>query len=730
YLACTGGVAKTDSYLLSNPSWTYPLDPTGSGMAATAVHLPDPANPETVLAAAFNAVYRSTDGGTNWTRIDVSAMLGMRGNVTDFFGTDEIFAAYGTADDDTGGVMVSNDEGVTWTDLALPNTPFVNRLYAADSGLYAAVGTENDSSASRRGIYRYVDNAWTQLSGPFNGKKINDITSNGTFLFAAAGDVQSGGVYRSSDGTTWEDISEAFDETRCMKSLAVDPNNAGSVFVAFGCPAGTAVIYKSENSGSTWSTHYTALKDEVPTTMLVDDLIAGLNTGAYEFNEDSNDRADSPVYVPWNGYLSMINVLELVNTSDQNTNVNVTLLNSIGEQQSQQSYSLAARSQFDVIINDLTGFASDALGIVKVEYSSSAVDGRVFFYRTTNGGSGYEFAFSVPFTNALSGTSYVSFNTYQPSTNPAEASDTVLNWLSLINLDSVTRSFTVTRYSLSGETLQAVAVEVPALARVDIDGGHGAGPNTVGYLEIEPTVGSAPYKAILTRYGVTASQNYSFAFPLLAQAANADIYVGVSTGAGAQNWLELQNIAADPTEVTLQTYSNQGELLQSQELTLPARQGRHLEIGALVPNGNSGYVRIMSASSALLAQSMFYVRDAAGSISAMYGSQASASRGGTRWGSYNLYLNMFNWLRVANTANESKTITLTVYPPGSAVQEFSFELGAHQGRDLGLHESGYGTAPDSYGVFSVSGESILTELIRIRPDAAGFDFFAPTAVRR
>lgn len=441
-------------------------------------------------------------------------------------------------------------------------------------------------------------------------------------------------------------------------------------------------------------------------------------------------RPISPVYVPWNGFLRMINILELINSGDVSRDVTVTLFDSSGVQQSQQIIPLGPKSEFDVIVNDLQGFSADSLGMVKVEFSSTDIDGRMFFYRTIDSFSSYEFAFGVPFGNSIKGSSAVAFNTYNPSTNPASSADSVLNWLSVINLDqSSAKSFTVNRYSLAGQFLSSSSINVPAFGRIDIDGGHGEGPSVVGFNEIVPADSSAPYLAQLIRYGQHGASNYKFAFPLSANQGGDQLFVPISSGAGGQNWLELQNVSDSPSTTGVKVYDNAGNTLSDTVVTLAARSGQHIEASSLLSSGQSGAVVIDADHQAMIAQSMFYFRDGAGDIQAMYGSQAGPARGGTRWGSYNLYLGMYNWLRIFNPDSSTVSVDVDVYPPGGGTANHrTISIAAHSGTDLGLHESAnYDTRADTYGIFKVTGSGVMTELLRLR---GNIDFAAPTAVRR
>jgi hypothetical protein len=121
-----------------------------------------------------------------------------------------------------------------------------------------------------------------------DGQEVNDLAASGTVVFAAAGDTEpsGGGLFRSEDGVSWNAVgADVIEDGRCTRTIAVDPADPTQVYAATGCPGGPSRIYKSEDTGLGWRLLSTGLTDEVPKAMLVDGLIVGQNTGAYEITE-------------------------------------------------------------------------------------------------------------------------------------------------------------------------------------------------------------------------------------------------------------------------------------------------------------------------------------------------------------------------------------------------------------------------------------------------------------
>lgn len=456
-------------------------------------------------------------------------------------------------------------------------------------------------------------------------------------------------------------------------------------------------------------------------------------------------RLKSPIYVAWNGFLGATNIIEIFNKSSQAAVVHLTLYDISGVDKQQLDVPLSALGQYDAIVNDFTGFSADSYGIVKIEFDSAfdnLIDGRTFYYRPTAGGS-FDFAYAIPFSKPLTGPSSVGFNTFQPSADPAESSNLVANWLSIINLEpDEFRSFTLKKYDQAGSLLSSSTFTIPPLGRTDFDGGHdNPGPSRVGLNTITPSDPTAAYQAVLIRYGGNAPPGqaparYSFAFPLLARRGSSETQrVPISIGAGAQNWLELVNPSASDVTVAVKAYNNGGQQILDTSVGLGSNQQQHLNIGSLLAAGESGSAEITPAGGgSLIGQSMFYFRNSRGGISSMYGSQIRRSFSTAQYGNYNLFLHMYNWLKLTNVTGADNPVTLKLYRGSQEISSQSILLGPYSGIDLGLHDgSVFGTLPDTYGVIKVESAAsgtVASELLRLRAESDGsIDYAAPTAIR-
>lgn len=455
--------------------------------------------------------------------------------------------------------------------------------------------------------------------------------------------------------------------------------------------------------------------------------------GGVDEGEELEDDGESN-YGLWNGFLGMTNILELVNRSNSSAQATVKFFNINGFEESSISYTVAAGSQLDVILNSVPGFIADSFGVVQV---SDNVEGRIFYYRPTGGAfSNFEYAFGIPLATPTTGNTTVGYNTFQPSNNLADGGSLVANWLSIVNLDSSSRNFRVKKYDSAGTLLTNDQYSVSPGNRLDLDGGHvNPGPSNVGLIKIEPSSGSVKYIAQLMRYGYNQNGGLDFAFPLISKSgASSAISVPLGSTFNAQNWLEVVNSGSATGNVYVQFYDANGTLLHQEPLSLAPYAQRHIDATGILGAGALGMAVITPSGSArAVAQSMLYFRDqTTGGIQAMYGSQARAASTSTVNGSFNLFLGMENYLKLSNTSTQAVTSTVTISSAFSGGATVQTSIPAKGSVELPLHEfATYGTVADSYGVVTIApgGQALVTENLRLLRNATGVEFAAPTGLQ-
>ncbi|MEP7272258.1 MAG: BACON domain-containing carbohydrate-binding protein, partial [Acidobacteriota bacterium] len=185
----------------------------------------------TVIAGTYNSIYRTADGGTNWTRISSGLSnlwvysVTILGNSI-FTGTDD-------------GVYRSTDNGSSWVRTGLKDR------------VVSAVGVAGNSIIASNGglTFRSADNgaSWTDISSFFGFGQTYEIVAVGNAYLAAS----DNGLFRSTDsGATWVN----YGVKAPMSSAFLDPLDGLAVngqFVFAG--SYNTGVYRSSDGGANWT---------------------------------------------------------------------------------------------------------------------------------------------------------------------------------------------------------------------------------------------------------------------------------------------------------------------------------------------------------------------------------------------------------------------------------------------------------------------------------------------
>jgi hypothetical protein len=436
--------------------------------------------------------------------------------------------------------------------------------------------------------------------------------------------------------------------------------------------------------------------------------------------EPQDPTLENPVASFWNGFLGMINVLELVNPHTEDAFVRVVLRDIRGEVVSATNLGIAANSQYDFILNDLSEFSSNTYGLVEV-YSYNATDddlplsGQITYYRPSEEFGAYDHVHSLPFINSQTGNSFALFNTHNPSNT------TVLtkNWLSIGNLSSSVQSFAVRYRSLSGALITSRLVRVSGYGKRDVQAGHllSATP-MVGLVSIEPMDNSAAYIASVSRFG----QN--FAFSTHARAGNAS-NMTVPLGGAGLNILEIGNATASRNTVELVWYNHLGTELLRETKVLRAYSQMHLLADSVIPEGHSGMVLLNSTGELVAGAATYRYDTSTQALATAFYEEALEPFGSTITGTYNTNLGMHNWLRLLNTSSSARRLTI-MYQDGET-ESLTISGNSRVDRLIPLN----GEAP-SYSSFTLSSDvagALSASVVRARVVDGKIDFLAGAPVR-
>ena len=235
----------------------------------TAIAL-DPSNPGRVfIGAAQGGVWRTDDGGGNWTPLtDGECSLAMGSLTVDPVAPAIVYAGTGEAnlsgDSYYGcGVLRSIDAGATWArlgaqvfgDVSISKilVDLTNAGSATSSTVFAS--THYNFAANCNGLHRSTNSGvtWTTVLAGCVSDVVQDPLTPST-LYAAVG---YDGVHKSLDGgTTWQAIRNGFPTADVGRiALAISASQPSILYTAVHSTSSNGLLglFKSTDGGATWS---------------------------------------------------------------------------------------------------------------------------------------------------------------------------------------------------------------------------------------------------------------------------------------------------------------------------------------------------------------------------------------------------------------------------------------------------------------------------------------------
>lgn len=293
WAAAYNGIAKTENFTSVNPTWQFPvLEEPGSGIWT------NPENPDVVVVGIIGGMKRSIDGGETWSDTLAGDLMDSRQTVDDIMADvsdlNILYAAVSNNDPSepkTGAILMSTDQGETWSDMELLDSGSAQTMdQATDGTIYVGIGTESDIEGIQ-GVYKYSEGEWEFLEN----SPAEDITkvivdpNDDNVIYAIASVLYNNqpndtfGFYKSEDaGATWTRVTDGLSELTTFDSLAVQHTDPTTLYLGSTNIYGQGVLLKSSDSGETWDQLYTGLQDETFYTLIFDGVTLGSSRGLFE----------------------------------------------------------------------------------------------------------------------------------------------------------------------------------------------------------------------------------------------------------------------------------------------------------------------------------------------------------------------------------------------------------------------------------------------------------------
>jgi photosystem II stability/assembly factor-like uncharacterized protein len=213
------------------------------------------------VGSPSGGLWKTTDGGSTWSSNtdELPDGIGITSLIIDPTNTNIMYI--GTGDGDAGdtysvGVLKSTDGGTTWNTTGLSWT--LNQANRISKIIMHPTNTNTLISATRAGIYKTTDGGttWTnKLSG--NIKDIEIDPSNSSTWYAGRYGSNLAYIYKSTDtGETWTQLTSGLPASGIYRvAIAIAPSSPSTIYALFcnNTNYGFYGIYKSTNSGSTWT---------------------------------------------------------------------------------------------------------------------------------------------------------------------------------------------------------------------------------------------------------------------------------------------------------------------------------------------------------------------------------------------------------------------------------------------------------------------------------------------
>lgn len=265
-------------------NWEF-VGPVNIGGRITDIEIPSNSAQTYYVGAASGGIFKTTDGGSNWTSIfDEQEMLSIgdmaiseNNNDIVWVGTGEVNAGGGSLAYDGDGIYRSIDAGSTWESKGLPDVGSISKVLIdpndENTVFVGAMGPlfRNDTN---RGVYKTTDGgaSWEQKLFVSDSTGIIDMTihpGNGDILYAVSWERirrpnyrqyggETSGIYRSLDGgENWSELTNGLPTAASQKgriSIDISRSNPNVLYSRYTDENGNINgVFKTTDGGDSWT---------------------------------------------------------------------------------------------------------------------------------------------------------------------------------------------------------------------------------------------------------------------------------------------------------------------------------------------------------------------------------------------------------------------------------------------------------------------------------------------
>jgi len=218
-----------------------------------------PTNPNIFyIAAAQGGVWKTTDGGVNWTVLtDTLGSIASGDIILDpsnpdilYYGTGEL--NYSSDSQYGDGVYKSTNAGMSWFKIA------TSAQIGTRTGKMVIdyVNTNNIYLAGINGIFKSTNAGLTWTNQLFlNSTSLIIDPVNPQILYASSGNVQSQIFKTSNGGTNWTLLTNGLNTSNGRRTqLAISPDNPNYIYASIASTTGSLLgLYRTTNGGDLWT---------------------------------------------------------------------------------------------------------------------------------------------------------------------------------------------------------------------------------------------------------------------------------------------------------------------------------------------------------------------------------------------------------------------------------------------------------------------------------------------